>query len=191
MDKKKSAISKMVKEICIKDGKMQWEMHIIPVVKNALELAGKLKADMEVVEISAYLHDIARLKGIPEHHIAGSKMARDILAKLGYNMDFIGKVEYCVLNHGSSLMECKTLESKIVNSADSMAHMETPLWLIWIACVDKKMDFRQSFEWVEKKIENGWKKRFPLPEAREMARLKYEVAKALLDSTKGYLSGRN
>lgn len=188
MDKKISEIRKISKDICDKNGTMDWEMHVMPVLKNAMELAGKLKADKEVVEISVCLHDIARLSGSEEdHHIAGSKMAAKILKKLGYPKPFIEKVEYCVLNHGALYMECKTLESKIVNSADAMAHLETPLWLVWIAGVVQKKNFRESFEWVDKKIENGWKNRFQLSEAREMARPKYEAAKIILDSTRRYL----
>ena len=37
-----------------------YNYHILPVVKNALLLAKKLNADLEVVEIAAYLHDIGR-----------------------------------------------------------------------------------------------------------------------------------
>ena len=34
--------------------------HISPVVENALLLAGKLKADLDIVETTGYLHGIAR-----------------------------------------------------------------------------------------------------------------------------------
>ena len=36
-----------------------WEEHIKYVVKNALELAEAYKADKEIVELGALLHDIA------------------------------------------------------------------------------------------------------------------------------------
>ena len=60
--------------------------HILAVVKNAVELAPQYGADPEVVEIAAWLHDIASVTDYAlyaEHHIHGAEMAKDILAKLG------------------------------------------------------------------------------------------------------------
>jgi len=66
---KKVEIRKTLKEICDKDGMLQWEMHIIPVLKNAMNLAEMLKADKDVLEMGAYLHDIARISGKEgDHH---------------------------------------------------------------------------------------------------------------------------
>ncbi len=187
MDKKKE-IRKMVKDICEKQGKMQWEMHIMPVLNNALKLADLLKADKEILETAAYLHDIARISGKEgDHHIKGAEMAREILTKVGYEKPFIEKVSYCIQNHGSAFKECKTLESKILNSADAMAHIESVAWLIWLITASDKMSLKDAFEWVDKKVDKGWNKKIQLPEAREMARPKYEAAKIILDSTRKYL----
>ena len=110
---KKVEIRKTLKEICDKDGMLQWEMHIIPVLKNAMNLAEMLKADKDVLEMGAYLHDIARISGKEgDHHIEGAKMAEEMLKKAGYPKPFIEKVSYCIRNHGSSFKECKTLEAK-------------------------------------------------------------------------------
>ena len=62
--------------------------HILAVVKNAVELAPQYGADPEVVEIAAWLHDIASVTDYAlyaEHHIHGAEMAKDILAKLDYD----------------------------------------------------------------------------------------------------------
>jgi uncharacterized protein len=190
MDKKTAEIRKIVKDICEKDGKMQWEMHVTPVLDNAMRLAKMLNADKKVVEISVYLHDIARLKGKPNHEIEGAKMAEKILSKLGYPKPFIEKVRYCILNHRSSFKECKTLEAKILNSADAMAHFDNIPWMFWVAIREEKKELKDAFEWVDKKVDKGWNNKIQLPEAREIARPKYEAAKLLLDSSRGYLYGR-
>jgi uncharacterized protein len=36
-----------------------WDYHIIPVVRHSLVLGKKLKADLEVLELAALLHDYA------------------------------------------------------------------------------------------------------------------------------------
>ena len=72
-------INKLLNNIC-DDGRMKY--HIIPVVNISLEMAEKLGADKEVVEISAYLHDVMRILGDKEnHHITGAKYAREFLEK--------------------------------------------------------------------------------------------------------------
>ena len=187
---KKAEIKKIVKDVCEKDGNMQWEMHVTPVLINAMKLAEVLKADKEVVEISVYLHDIARISGKPkDHHIEGAKMAEEILTKLNYPKPLIEKVKYCILNHGSSFKECKTLESKILLSADAMAHLDTVPGLLWVAVSDSKMNFKDAFDWVDRKIEKAWNKKIQLPEAKEMAKFKHEAARLVLDSSRRYLYG--
>ena len=60
-------IKNIVKKECEKDN-WSWDYHMVSVVKYAHQLAEKLGADKEIVEISAWLHDITRLKGDPENH---------------------------------------------------------------------------------------------------------------------------
>lgn len=188
MNKKITEIRKISKGVCDKDGKLQWEMHIMPVLDNAMKLADLLKADKEILETAVYLHDIARISGKEgDHHIKGAEMAREILAKMGYETPFIENVSYCILNHRSSFSECKTLESEILNSADAMAHIDSIPWLIWIAVDSGKMSFKEAFEWVDKKVEKGWNLKIQLPEARKLAKPKYEAAKIILDSARRYL----
>ena len=77
-------INKILNEIC-DDGRMKY--HIIPVVKISVEMAKELKADEQVVEIAAYLHDVTRILGDKEnHHITGAKYARDFLEKYAFDM---------------------------------------------------------------------------------------------------------
>jgi HD superfamily phosphodiesterase len=45
-----------------------YKVHVRYVVDYAKELARKLGADIEIVEIAALLHDIARIDGTNENH---------------------------------------------------------------------------------------------------------------------------
>jgi len=191
MDRKTAEIRKIVKDICDKGGQMQWEMHIMPVMSNAMKLAGMLNADKKIVEISVYLHDIARLREKREdhHHIKGAKMAEEILTKLGYEKTFIKKVSYCIICHRGPSRNCKTREAKILNSADAMSHFDNVPYLFWIATACKGMGFKEALEWVDYKMEKGWNEKMQ-PEAKKLYKPKYEAAKLLLDSSRGYLYGR-
>lgn len=81
--------------------KGDFNYHILAVVNNSLMLAKKLKADQEVVEISAYLHDITRSynrENIHEfvkdndHHITGAKEAVEILREIGMMRNLLRKL---------------------------------------------------------------------------------------------------
>ena len=100
-----------------------FQYHILPVVSNAKILAMKMEADIGVVEVAAYLHDIGteqeRKNYRPEndHHITGAKMAREFLESLSCEEELISKVEHCILAHrGRKEPEPSTLEAKIISS---------------------------------------------------------------------------
>ena len=63
------------------DGFDFWEDHIKYVVINAVDLAKKYGADVEIVELGSLLHDIAMPSNIgprEEHHIYGAKIAEEL-----------------------------------------------------------------------------------------------------------------
>ena len=62
-----------------------WPYHIKCVVKNAVFLAEKYQADIEVVTLATLLHDIASVtdkKYYEEHNVNGAEMADELLTKL-------------------------------------------------------------------------------------------------------------
>jgi putative nucleotidyltransferase with HDIG domain len=170
--------------------KEKFNYHIVPVVKNALLLSKRLNADKEVVEISAYLHDIGKIskkhsKKDNNHHIVGAEESRIILKRLGYDNKFIDKVYHCILAHrGSKGPNPKTKEAKIVNCADAMAHFDTFLYLFKHFL--KKRSFEETIIKVEKRVKIDWNKKISLPEAREIVKDKYEAIMLLIKSMKDY-----
>jgi len=106
--------------------KIALEDHFVIVVKYALELAELEKADKEVVEIAAWLHDITSIMGYHEnHHISGSKVAEELLTRLNYPKDKIEEVNHCILTHrGSVPLKKETKEAQILADADAMAHFD-------------------------------------------------------------------
>lgn len=76
-------IKALLQNIC-KDDRVKY--HIEPVVKSAKNLALKFNADVQVVEIASYLHDVTKITGDrKKHHITGAKYAEVFLSK--YNIE--------------------------------------------------------------------------------------------------------
>jgi len=170
-----------------------YKYHILPVVKNSLLLAKKLNADAEVVEVTAYLHDIGRAikreKFVKEneHHITGAEETKKILKNLKCDEEFIKKVEHCVLTHrGRKGPKPESLEAEIIACADAMAHFDTFLDLFTFF-LKSTNSFEDAIIEIEQKIDRNWNKKLTLPEAKEIVREKYEAIILLLKSMKEYI----
>jgi len=102
-----------------------WE-HTVRVRENAMRIGKKLKADLLVLELAVYLHDIARSeemtsKGKIDHAKRGAELAREILKKLGASREIAEEVCYCIENHRAKGMNRgKTLEADILFDADKL-----------------------------------------------------------------------
>ena len=105
-----------------------WTEHISLVVKHAVRLAKEYGADVEIVELGALLHDVAKIDRVGEqadHHIKGADIAIEMLRKYNYDETKTNRVEDCVINHRSSL-NANTIEETCVADADALAHFDNP-----------------------------------------------------------------
>ncbi len=183
----KEQVIKLVKE---KHTKEDFNYHILLVVKNALLLGKKLNADLEVLEIAAYLHDIGRAAYWEDfdvnkpHHIVGYEKSKKILKQFGYSDEFIEKVSKCVLYHRrSNEYEPKTLEEEIIACADAMSHFDAFLNL-FTEYIKEINSFDEAITLLDKKIEKDWNVKITLKEAKDISRKNYEAVRLLLDNIK-------
>ena len=131
-------VRKFVEEECKKNnlGEEILINHIILVVEYAKELSEKLNADVEIVEISAWLHDIGSIIcGRENHHLTGAEIAEKKLKELNYPDEKIEKVKKCILNHRGSIgNNLESVEEQILVEADCLPcfdHLEGQfLWVI-------------------------------------------------------------
>ena len=155
-----------------------WNDHIKYVVKNAVELAKKYGADMEIVELGALLHDIAMPSEIgprEEHNFYGAKIADELLTGLNYPEDRKERVKECVLRHrGSKDLPRNTIEEQCVADADVMAHFDCiPSMFHLVFCKnDLDMSIKDGTEFVKKKLERDFSKLSD--RSREELRDRYE-----------------
>ena len=187
-----------IKRICEENySEEDYRYHILQVVKYSLLLAKKLNANLEIVEVAAYLHDIGRAKKKRkfegerkdffednDHHITGADETKEILKDLGYDEEFINKVEHCVLAHrGRKGPAPETKEAKIIACADAMSHFDTFLDLFSFF-LKTTNSFEEAVIKIEQKIDRNWDKKLMLPEAKEIVKDKYEAIKLLINSMK-------
>ena len=163
-------ITEIIKEEVIKRDKEDqktreysfYEEHIKYVVKNAKELAKKYKADIEIVELAALLHDIAIISKVgdrEEHHINGSIIAEELLTKYNYPKDKIERVKQCILKHrGSVTIPRNTIEEEIIADADAISHFDNITLLYLTAIKRKGKNIKEASLWVEKKLAKDYNK---------------------------------
>lgn len=180
-------IEELVESTCKKKtnyfGYGLWKHHIVHVVRFAKQMAKKIGADVEIVEISALLHDYASAKDyalFKEHHIHGARLAEKLLKKYKYPKDKIEKIKHCILSHSGEenrIVQRESKEAQCVADADTMAHFASTSSLFYLAFFSHKYDIDEAEKWLMAKLERGWKKLSP--EAKEIVRDKYNGAKAL------------
>jgi len=176
MDKE---VIKIIEELS-KDHPDILNYHIKIVAKYCKQFAKIYKANLEVVELAAWLHDIAKLRGMREgHHIAGAEESEQILRKLGYSEDIIKQVKECVLCHSSDEKYPRvTLEANVVANADSLAHFDNFIGLCQAAFCGRKLGREEARQWLLGKFERSWKK-LTLPEAQKIVKPKLEMIKEI------------
>ncbi len=106
-------------------GSHDWE-HTLRVHTLALHIGQREHADIEIIELAAFLHDIARAKedkksGRIDHAVLGAKLASQILKKLKYTDKKISAVAHCIESHRFRNNHIpKTLEAKVLFDADKL-----------------------------------------------------------------------
>lgn len=111
-----------------KDEYNLWREHVKFVYKYALLISKDKNVDMDVVELSALLHDIAMTNkdlDRSRHNEYGSEIAENLLKGYGLSNNKIELVKKCILNHSSKRKNYRTTEEeKILVNADAMAHFD-------------------------------------------------------------------
>ena len=108
------------KKMIALDGTAHSYAHVDRVFRTATFLAKQEKADVELVQVGAILHDIGRALGQP-HNETGARLAEEMLRQIAYPQDRAKKVAKIILYHPLEFRDkLETLEEKIVWDADKI-----------------------------------------------------------------------
>ena len=96
--------------------------HTLLVLKNSLRLAKNRKVNLDVVALSAILHDIATFSSErKEHAEEGAKIAEKYLQERGYPNDLTRQVVHAIRVHAGPLVfSPRSDEAKILQDADTI-----------------------------------------------------------------------
>lgn len=95
--------------------------HSFRVCELARKIAQTEGGDIKILDLAAWLHDIAVKKGRKHHHTLGAKQTEKILAKLNVPDPIKLAVVDCVLKHRySTNYKLTTIEQKIIQDADNI-----------------------------------------------------------------------
>jgi len=150
--------------------------HILGVRDLAVTLAKHYNADIEVVSIAAYLHDISLIMNHDntDHEIKGAEFAREYLKQFNFSEEKIDLICKCIKHHrGSKDYKRETMEEQIVACADAMDHMARIDQMFYR--VSNKFEYEKAHEWIVSKLKRGYKK-VNLEKAREMIQDKYDAS---------------
>ena len=165
-----------------KYGYEPYSFHFVPMHNYAKMLAEKIGADIELVEVAAWLHDIGSIiRGRNDHHITGAAIAEEKLRALGYPEEKIILVKDCILSHrGSVIMEKQTKEAKIIADADAMSNFDNIGGIFRAAYSFENRNQGEGIKEVLRKLTNCFNK-LSTDEAKEIIRPKMEAAKLLFN----------
>jgi uncharacterized protein len=172
-------IKKFVEEECKKPtskyGHEPFEFHFIPMVNYAKLLAKELNADLEVVEIAGWLHDIGSIiYGRENHHITGAEIAEKKLSELNYPAEKIKLVKKCILNHRGSREDIReTIEEQIIADADAMSNFDNISGIFKAAFVFENQTQGEAKKSTLKKLKNKWNQLSD--RSKELVRTKYDA----------------
>jgi len=98
--------------------------HSLRVRNYALQIAEAEKANVTIVEIASYLHDIGRGREKNQYHTkTSSQLAKTFLINLGFPKDQTQKIIHCIETHSRKPFHRKapeTIEAKVLYDADGL-----------------------------------------------------------------------
>lgn len=100
--------------------------HVERVKKLAFKIAKAEGADLDIVELAVYLHDIGRRREMKNrgnlcHAEEGARLAKIILKKYNFEQSVIDNITHCIISHRYRNNHTpSTIEAKVLYDADKL-----------------------------------------------------------------------
>lgn len=135
-EKHRILIEKAVEQIKLIQDPQHSLSHVLQVVEYTKEILQDEKADEEVCIISAYWHDVGRLKQNEGHALISAELLKEEMQKLNYSEDMIEKCYKAIYKH-SWYDNPETIEGIVVRDADKLDFVGIKRWN---ECIEKNCD---------------------------------------------------
>ena len=157
-----------------------YEVHLLGVEKFSKYLLKEIpKADKEIIMLGVWLHDLQRIRGIKGNHAKiGSIEAEKVMKRFGYEKNIIKHVKEIILAHPcDTKLRPKTVEGKILASADAMSHYINDFYLT-IAITEQK-NVKEYKKWALEKLDRDYNKKIFLNFAKNKIKKRHDILKRL------------
>ena len=180
MSKNIQQIKSLIKKECSKGLIADWffSVHLLGVEKFAKWLLSKLpKANKGIVMLGVWLHDLQRIRGLKgDHQKIGAREAEKVTKQFGYNKLTIDKVQKIILSHSCfNDQKPKTVEGKILATADAMAHYHNDFYLQ--IAVTGQRSLKGYKEWVLEKLDRNYNVKICFPFAKKKIKARHDLFK--------------
>ncbi len=159
-----------------------FEEHLAVVVEYAKKLGETLGADLEIVELAGWLHDIAAIQDIaalPRHPILSAEIAQKVLQEHGYPPERIERVAKCIASHSVPVQMGHGLPGEVcVSNADAMALIVKPAYWFYYVFHVRQLGFAEGRDWLRQRVESNWAAL--IPPARVIIEERYNQVRELL-----------
>lgn len=182
----KELVKNYVHEECKKPNNMFgtgfFEEHVLIVADFSKRLAEKISADIEIVELSSYLHDIAAvqdIKALPTHSTLSAEAADKMLSSNGYDCERIEAVKRTIITHTTPLKLSEASPEEVcLSNADAMSQITKPAYWLYFVFSIRNLSYGDGCKWIRARVENNWKAL--IEPAKEMIEKEYLLVKELL-----------
>lgn len=162
IEKIKNEVIDICKAYEEKEGYDYWESHLKYVLQYSIELAEEVGANLEIIKLSALLHDIAKPLEIgkdSEHNINSAKIAEEILEKYNFPSSKIYKVKECIIYHYGDITDVKlSKEAWCIRNADVLSMFNNISILYYLAFKEYNKSYSEGCVWVKDTIKNKYNK---------------------------------
>ncbi len=163
-------------------GSAFFEEHLAVVVEYAKRLGETLGADLEIVELAGWLHDIAAVQDVttlPRHPILSAEIAQKVLQERGYPADRIERVAKCIASHSVPVQVGHGRRGEVcVSNADAMALIVKPAYWFYYVFHVRQLGFAEGRDWLRQRVESNWAAL--IPPARAIIEKQYNQVRELL-----------
>jgi uncharacterized protein len=159
-----------------------FEQHLSVVVEYAKRLGATLGADLEIIELAAWLHDISAVQdfaALPKHPALSAEIARKMLLEKDYPSERMERVVKCIASHSSPVQIGNGLPEEVcVSNADAMSQIVKPVhWLYYVFRV-RQFGFAEGRDWLRQRVESNWAAL--IPQAKAIIEKQYSLVRESL-----------
>lgn len=173
-----------------------YKNHVLVVAELSEKIATQYKANVEFCVAGALLHDIADAvmsRWSPDHEQESLSIAKRLLRENSFSEDEVSFIiDEVIKPHGCKEISPTKLEGKVLATADGAAHFITDFYPLFCwRHYGPKDDYGTFRDWVSKKIEKDYTKKFFFDEVKKEITPKYEAVRMLFGNDVSYTRERH